>query len=340
MQTQIGVFCNQIAALSADSRGRYLLQLTPASDFEPADGRWTPDGGYKINAEIAGRVIAQFNAAQPLVIDYEHQTLYKEQNGQHAPAAGWIYALKWIEGKGLFAEAELTKRALDYIEGGEYRYFSPVLNYNPDTGEITQIIMGAVTNTPAIHGMRPMNDAEYILAASARFNQPHKEQDMKLKEALMQALNLENADDDAIVGAVKTALTAKAEAEAALEEAKSEVTALSAKQPDPAKFVPVAAVQELQEQVAALSAQNHAREVEDLIAPALADGRLAPTLEEWARELGKSNKAALSQFLETAKPIAALTARQSESGAQEQNDAQKLAEDARMAYLNRISKGA
>lgn len=43
---------------------------------------------WRINQAIATRVIERFNArANPAVVDYEHQTLHKETNGQPAPAA-------------------------------------------------------------------------------------------------------------------------------------------------------------------------------------------------------------------------------------------------------------
>lgn len=142
-----------VAALASRADGRVLLQVTPAQDFTPADGRAMQVPAWRINAGIAQRIIAAFNAAQPLVIDYEHQTLNKEKNGQPAPAAGWIHALQWIEGKGLHAIAELTEKALQQIKAGEYRYFSPVIQYSPESGEITKVLMGALTNNPAIHGM-------------------------------------------------------------------------------------------------------------------------------------------------------------------------------------------
>ena len=76
--------------------------------------------------------------------------------------------------------------------------------------------------------------------------------------------------------------------------------------PDPAKYVSVSVVEELKTSVAALSAQSLARQVDDLVNPALADGRLLPAQEKWARELGASNVAALTSYLQTAQPIAAL----------------------------------
>ena len=142
-----------VAALAAQPDGRVLVQVTPAQDFTPADGRTMDVPAWRMNSTIAARVIAAFSTQQPAVIDYEHQTLKAEKNGQPAPAAGWMHALRWIEGKGLHALAELTERAKEQIKAGEYRYFSPVIQYSTKTGEITRLLMGALTNNPAIHGM-------------------------------------------------------------------------------------------------------------------------------------------------------------------------------------------
>lgn len=94
-------------------------------------------------------------------------------------------------------------------------------------------------------------------------------------------------------------------------------TALRANQVDPAKFVPLSVVEELKGQLAALTAQVTKGEVDKLVEEALADGRLLPAQEQWARELGASNRAALSSYLEVAQPIAALTQTQTKGRAPE-----------------------
>ena len=192
--------------------GRVLLQLTPAQDFTPSDGRAMDVPAWRINAATAQRVIAAFNAAQPPVIDYEHQTLHKEANGQPAPAAGWMHGLRWIEGRGLFAEAELTERARALVQSGEYRYFSPVFEYARGSGEVTRILMGALTNHPAIAGMEAVN---LMAAASARFTttpttSTKESDDMnELLKKLLAALGLpEDASEEQALSAIK-ALTDK-----------------------------------------------------------------------------------------------------------------------------------
>ena len=125
-------------------------------------------------------------------------------------------------------------------------------------------------------------------------------------------------DVDAQLAKIKAQMGTGAETAAAaafLGEARNsrvQLAALSAQAPDPAQFVPVAALQQSNARLAALEAKLRATEIEDLIQPALSDGRLLPDppdgkgQESWARALGESNLAALQQFLALAKPIAAL----------------------------------
>lgn len=312
--------------------GRVLLQVTPATDFGPSDGRAMDVAAWRINTEIARDVMAALNKAQPLVIDYEHQTLHAAENGQPAPAAGWIHALRWVPGRGLFAEAELTERARELISTGEYRYFSPVLEYEKGSGTIKRILMGALTNNPAIHGMQAI---DLLAAASARIKTPdhpnHQptEHKVNLLEKLLAALGLpKDTDEDAALAACNAI---KAQADAAREALKladdadaaavvAACTALGARTtPDPTQFVPVTVVNELQTNIAALTARQQARDIEDAIAPALADGRLLPAEEVWARETAQTadGLAALNALLAVRKPIAALTGTQTQGKAPE-----------------------
>ncbi len=310
-----------INAQQANANGRYWIQLTPGQDFTPSDGRAMDVPAWRINAAIATQVIGRFDAAQPPVIDYEHQTLHKEANGQPAPAAGWIHGLRWAEGSGLFAEVELTARALQAIVSGEYRYFSPVFLYSAETGEVLKVTMGALTNNPAIHGMQALNTMQ--AAASAQFSTPpsHPTEDSMnpLLKALLATLGLPETTTEQVAltavqahkdtaEAARTALALKAEDGATAVTAAC--SALTTKAPDPAKFVPVETVTAMQTQLAALTAQQQADQVDKLIQPALADGRLLPAMEPWARDLGKTNMAQLTSFLQAAQPVAALTSTQ------------------------------
>ena len=115
------------------------------------------------------------------------------------------------------------------------------------------------------------------------------------------------ADPAEPIGALRAALGLDAQAD--MPAILTACAALTARQADPAKFVPVESVQQLQGQIAALSARLTARDEADVgaqIDAALDDGRLLKPLESWARDLGKTNPAALTAFLAGAAPIAAL----------------------------------
>lgn len=131
-----------------------------------------------------------------------------------------------------------------------------------------------------------------------------------MDEDLLAALGLSKDATVEQAVAAATALKAKAdeaeETKTALATATAQLAAKGDDKPDPSKYAPIQAVHELQTQVASLTAQQQADRVEDLIQPALADGRLLPALEGWARDLGEKNVAALTQFLDKAAPVAGL----------------------------------
>lgn len=155
------------ASATTTDATRIWVQLTPAGDFAPRDGRELPVAHWHTDAQTAAATIAAFRANKtPPVIDYEHQTLLAEDNGQPAPAAGRLIDMYWREGQGLFGLIELTPRARQYIADGEYRYFSPVFTYDPESGVVLRIVMGALTNHPALDGMAPV---ALRAAATARF---------------------------------------------------------------------------------------------------------------------------------------------------------------------------
>ena len=322
------------AAGAADGLMR-RVQYFPAGEFRSGDTRPDDVPAWRIDAASAARVIERFNARlarKPLVIDYEHQTLHKEKNGQPAPAAGWPKSLEWVEGEGLFGMVEMTARAAAAIDGKEYLYFSPVFAYSKTDGTVLEILMGALTNDPGIQGMQPLS---LMAAATAAFlpslDLPQEPSVNPLLKALLAALGLPETTTEEEATAALTALgplqplQARANlataactalqlpADATAEAVTAACTSLrkaTPATPDPAKYVPIEAVTTLQGQVAALTARQHEADVDALVKPALADGRLLPAMESWARDLGKKDMAALTAFLDKAQPIAALTSTQ------------------------------
>lgn len=323
-------------ALGTPSAGQIWVQITPAGYFKPTtkDPRSANESWF-IDAASAKTVIDLFNSRKTeTVIDYEHQTLYKEANGQPAPAAAWFKQLEWREGEGLFGLVELTAKAEQAITAKEYRYFSPVFAHDKNTGVITDLLMGAFTNYPAIDGMQELTK----LAAQFFSNSlTKKETTMDLKK-LLEALGLaENATQEDILAAIKalqeTKKTNAEEAVAAATAAISKALGIDEKsstekviaacsamsvaakaktvEVNPARFVPIEAVTQLQQQVAALSAQVTGDKVGQLIEKAKTEGKLTDALVSWATDLGNKDYAALCAFIDKTPAIAALTGMQS-----------------------------
>ncbi len=314
--------CSYGLPVPAINSNEIILQLTPAGKFQPADGRQMSVPHWHIDQAIATQVIQRFNARnQPVVIDYEHQTLRKEENGQPAPAAAWMRELIWEEGKGLFARVELTNKARTAIAEKEYLYISPVFRYAPN-GDVTEMEMAALTNTPALHGMQALE-----LRAAATFGYQHDDEEKpmnKLLAAIIAGLALQaTATEDEAVAALNAHFakdplkgmrdTLGLPATASETEMVAACTSLKTANPDPAKFVPISTMTQMQGEIAVLTNKLNARDAADLdvsIQSALKDGRLLASQEAWARDLGKTNIAALNSFLATAQPIAALTSSQ------------------------------
>lgn len=326
-------------------------QLLPDGAFAARDGRPASMTEGKVTqwlltADIAAAIIAAWTAREtPLVIDYEHQSLHARTNGEPAPAAGWITALTYVPGRGLFAAVSWTTRATAYIEADEYRFISPVFTFDRETGAVLALQSAALTNTPALDGLAPV----------AAVEEPVQETAMdELLERLRWMLNLPvtatAAEVIAQLDKLKTMLGGEGEAAAteqpvnllALLTAKNEQIATltaQAASPDPAQFAPMAVLTTLQQANAALQARVAELETGQAeaaltaeIDAALADGRLTKTVEGWARDLARKDPVALRTFLGAAVPVAALSTMQTRTmatpGAQQGNVA-ALTDEAR-----------
>lgn len=303
------------------------VQLLPAGRFRASDGRPADAPAWVLDADIAKRLIEQVAARKnPLPIDYEHQTVHARSNGQPAPAAGWFDRLEWREGSGLWAVGvRWTERARQMIAAGEYRYISPVFVYDRRSGAITRLLHAALTNDPALDGMAAVAAA---FEPTPLDTETHDMELDTLVAACASALGQPGLAAEHLPAAI-AALKAEADAaRAAADQAAADVAALKA------STQPSEVVAQLKADLARLTAEVNARRIDDLIKPALADGRLLPAQEAWARELGQSNLAALARYLDTAQPIAALVASQT-AGAQPGQKAPQLTEE--QAALCRIA---
>lgn len=286
------------------------IQLMPAGVFRARDGRPAGLPGWKMDAPTALKIAAHAALRKtPFVVDYEHQTLASEKNGQPAPAAGWFKNLEWRDGAGLFATGvEWTAKAKAHIDAGEYKFISPVFAYDKKTGEVLRMEMAALTNNPALDGM----DAVAALAQEFfnRSDSGQSNEDHNMK-ALAILLGLAEGASEADITAAVTALKTKTgEQDAQIAALTTETAALKTQTPDPAKFVPVETVTQLQTQIATLTTRVNQSELDEVIAAAKDSGKLLPAMESWARELGKSDLAALKTYIEKNPAIAALNGNQ------------------------------
>lgn len=306
-----------LAISPVNNRAPTEIQLTPAGRFSATDGRpfEVPGKSWYIDTNIANHVIALTSAiTNKLVIDYEHQTLLKEKNGQPAPAAGWFKDLEWRE-SGLWAvNVEWTPKAEQQILDREYLYISPVFQYSPETGEIQRMRMAAITNSPGVDGMANLASLTSEELTNL-FDQTDSEEEQPMWKALLKKLGLkEDATEEQAIAALTQLQTQAEDNGAKLEEAEGKVAALTAQvdAPDPQKWVPVNVMQELQTQVAALTATQAQDNVQHTVDKAIENGKLLPAQRDWAVSLGTSNVAALTQYLDTAKPIVALNHKQAD----------------------------
>lgn len=305
-----------------EQSNRIDVQLLPAGDFRPRDGRQFEPGQWHIDAAAAAQVIQAFRArANDPVVDYEHQTLTSEDNGRPAPAAGWIQDMQWREGQGLFATVELTDKAAAYIRAGEYRYVSPVFAYDRASGHVLAIDMAAITNNPALDGMQPL-----ALRAAAKFLS-HDDEASRMKDLMKliagtfdlgdspsekEAVAALTAHFDALAeqaGNLRDALAldGKTDHDAVLAACKALKAKAATSSPDPDKYIAVAAFEDVKGQLATLTAQVRKREVDELVAKGLESGQLLATQEQWARDMGAKDLADLKSYLDVTTPIAALT---------------------------------
>jgi phage I-like protein len=121
------------------------VQLLPAGTFT---GR-TGIGPFLLD-DPQGVIDATLAAAAgaDLPIDYDHQILWSRDNGQPAPAAGWIKGFEIRDG-GIWARVEWTRTATSRLRDREYRYLSPVFFYD-ESGQVMRIEHAALTNTPEL----------------------------------------------------------------------------------------------------------------------------------------------------------------------------------------------
>ncbi|WP_320673383.1 phage protease [Aeromonas salmonicida] len=329
------------AQLTPQGDGWY--QLLPVGPFKARDGRPfdVASGHWQLDGQIAAALIARAKGlGQDILIDYDHQTLKTDQNGQPAPAAGWYNAdeIEWREGAGLFIKPRWTDRAAALVAAKEYRFLSAVFPYDA-LGRPLELRMTAITNDPGVVGMQALAALSALPASSLMSTQPGQlatpshvaQKESSMNEhliALLGKLGIQpGADGQLTVEQGTAALAAldtlqasakKApELEAALSAEKASLAALKAQpvqqsgQIDLAQYVPVATYNALVTQVAALTAKVDTTDAATLIKEARTQGKVVAAEEEYLTAYAaQKGVAALKALLDPRPAIAALAASQ------------------------------
>ncbi|WP_445372730.1 phage protease [Methylomonas sp. HW2-6] len=285
--------------IAADAAAPTTAHLLPVGPFRATDGRPYDCEAWQLDASIAANVILRLrDRANDTLIDYEHQSLRTEYNGQPVIAAGWFHDMEWRDGKGLYAiGVDWTAVAKQRIADKEYRYISTVFLYLATTGEVLDVISVALTNTPAVDGLDDLGE-DGMAALSKRFSLPDPDPehtDMATPQEELAALRVTHAQTETALAA----LTAERDTLSA------KVAALTTER-DTALGELAALNKQINDDRAAAEAQQKT----DLITAALTDGRMAPALKPWAE---KQSLAALTEFLQTTAPLP-ITERQAGAG--------------------------
>lgn len=173
--------------LPADAPAR--VPLIPAGEqLVGRDGRawtWDAESRQMVQANFAARGL-------PLAIDVNHSSERKAPKGEESPAYGWVERIKLVEGA-LVGEVEWTPRGLQAVQHREYRFLSPVFEYDPATGRIVRLTSVALVNEPnlrlpALNQEQSVNRmmTAAILAALAALDIPAEATDEQIVDRLTQ----------------------------------------------------------------------------------------------------------------------------------------------------------
>ena len=138
------------SSLALQVGSKSAFRILPAGQFKAVDGR--PAGGsWTLSPQQAAIMVAEAASKPiPYMIDYEHQSMQSDKNGQPVPAAGWFKQLEW-RSDGLYTtDATWTDKAKAMLDSGEYRFISPVFAFDPQTLVVQRLVSVALTNQPAL----------------------------------------------------------------------------------------------------------------------------------------------------------------------------------------------
>ena len=305
----------------------HFLIFPEGDAIKAKDGRPFDAPAWVMKKDNGMALAASLNqSAKDLVIDYEHQTILSKENGQPAPAAGWLKAgsFLYVDGVGLCSNNyEFTAKAKDYIDNGEYRFKSPVVLYNK-AGVVLGLHSVAITNDPALSILDELKPALLTATITIPETQQQENSMNPLLALILASLDLaETTTEEQAIAAlnqnfadIKGKATAKglmlddgkllASLSAEIDKVDEKFATAQAQEPDPSKYVPIEVVTALNEKIAELQG-NQKDPAEELVAEALSNGQLLPAQQSWAMLYAQKDLQGFKDYLSRQPKIAALT---------------------------------
>jgi phage I-like protein len=160
------------------------IELIPAPNangmVQGRDGR-----AWYWDRQAADLVLSAFNSRGiDIVVDWEHATETRAPNGDQAPASGWISQIE-LRDSALFGKVSWTPRAAEQIASREYRFLSPVFDYNKETQRIARLVSVGLTNKPNLY-IAALNNEALALAARSTITDTER--------AIVQRTGIDEAD--------------------------------------------------------------------------------------------------------------------------------------------------
>jgi len=255
-------------------------ELIPAGQVIGRDGRsWNNASPELILAEFAA-------GGADLPVDLEHSTELKAPQGEPAPAAGWVKELQNRAGA-IWGRIEWNAQGQELVGAKAYRYLSPVIVYQRDSGLIVGLSSVGLTNRPN-------------LRLPALNQQQQQEDSMDLKQ-LLAALGL--AETATFAEALNRIAAVKGDLATAMNRADN---------PPLDKFVPradhdavLARATNAEKKLTDLEKAGTEEKIETAIQGALSDGKITPATADYHRAQCRQ-EGGLERFAEYVKAAPAL----------------------------------
>lgn len=189
------------------------VHIAPFGDYS----QWAEDG-TEIVQHITKETIAKMveNFGEPILVDADHSSCFAKGSTK---AYAWITAIYEAD-DGLRGDMQFTECGAKAVASGEYRFVSPVWEVTTD-GNPTKLISVALTNTPNL----PLNAVGNTQQQPTANNTNNNEENPTMDEIKKLLALADDADEVAIVEAIKALQEQIAKNECEKKEAEAEAFA-------------------------------------------------------------------------------------------------------------------